>query len=709
MVTFGVSLLIGVQLAQADATSDANALSTMPNGVSAISDVFTIPQLTGLTNSANIQSSTNTANKTSKAVQVTNAANQVGAIWSNSSHKVDLSNNWTASMWMYFDKGSTGDGMAFVLQNVGTSAITSGLSATASPGQTLGVWGRDDGTKATTSSSLATRAIQKSWALEFDEYVNIDYMTVNAGFDWNLASSKPHIAWAYPGESTSYKVTPPGDGSKIYSAILNHNNPMYPTLSDGAWHHVTLDWTAPASGSTSGTMTYSFNDKDPSSGLAQSTTYTKTISIDITKLGLTASSTDKSVYWGFTGSTGTSFANNMIVFESVPGLVDGDADVSVTDTTQDKAVTTDTTVNGNDDLTYKYKLTYNSGTADWKSIAARLTQDKNVSFSSGTVTYANGDNSESFTSDELNDTTAIAHTLSGSLSKTNPTATLTLKGKAATVTSQTAVPSVVQYFNGSTFIGSVETPKFTILPANKLDLSMASDNATSVEPSKTINLQGQVTSADSTVGNKAVTMHVTLDNGNTIDNFTMNGTSSDSTKAGYFNFDLPASKLTTGANKVSVYAVDSNGNKSNVATLTVTLNGVLSFGDISGSMSFGTDNEVPSKEILIKASSDWNVNVTDGRVTGSKWYVYASASRLTSDTHTLAGDVVYVDGDGTKHVMTNKATLISSGASDGSSTATNIANGWSSSKGIFLNVQPSIYTGAYSGQVTWTLANTPAS
>ncbi|VDG33503.1 extracellular protein [Lactobacillus zymae] [Lactiplantibacillus mudanjiangensis] len=703
------ALLFSGTVAQA---TDSAALSSMPNGVSAISDVFTIPTLTP-TNVAKIVQSTNTANPNAKAVQVTDAKSQVGAIWANTANKVDLSNNWTASMWMYFGSSSTpADGMAFVMQNVGTSAITSGLSSKIAPGQTLGVWGLDNNKATGSADTVAGRAIQKSWALEFDEFVN-DSVAVgaNSGYDHLSGNDGPHLASNYPGESSTYAVH--GNSSLGYYTTMTHNGTIYSTLSDGAWHHVSLKWVAPTGSSTTGSMTYTFNDKNASSGLAQPATGSKTVNVDISKLGLTATSADKSVYWGFTGSTGTQYTNNMVVFESVPGLVNADTDLTVTDNTQDgRTVTDNDNINGKDALTYKYKLTYNSGTSDWKSIATKLKQNSNVTFNKGGIDYSNGD-TESLTSTELGDTTAIAHTLKDSLSLTNPTATLTLKGTAKDVATNTSVASSLQSFSGTTNIGTVATPAFTIKPARQLTLSMSSGNATSVDAGKSINLQGMLvaesSAANDTLKNGDVTMHVSLDNGNTIDSFTMNGTSSDSTSSGYFNFNLPATKLTTGDNKVTVYGVDDNGNQSNQVTFTIKLNGTLAFSDLSGTVSFGSDNKIPTKETLLKASSDWSVKVSDTRTSGSKWYVYATASKLTSSQHDFDGNLVYIDSSGNKQVLTNKSALIANGASDGTTTATDIASGWSSSTGIFLDVQPSVYAGSYSGTVTWTLADTPGS
>lgn len=700
ILTLAASIIIGTQVAQA---TDTAALNSMPSGISSLDGVFTTPTLSGsLSNSAKLIQSTNSLNSATKAIQITDAASQVGATWSTADNKIDLSKNFTASMWMYFGSSTpAGDGMAFVLQNVGTSAITSGLTTKVAPGQTLGVWGLDNDKTTSSSSTIAGRAIQKSWALEFDEYFNGSTLVgSNGSLDKSLTTESQHIASNYPGEASTY--TSHGNSSLGYYYTMTHNGLLNTTLSDGSWHHLTLKWTAPSAGATVGTMAYSFNDKDATTNQA-TTGKTATVNVDITKLGLTAGAADQSVYWGFTGSTGTVFANNMVVFESIPGLVDATSALKVTDTTQNKVISDGGSVNGKDNLTYDYTLQYNGGKQNWQSIAARLSQNSNVTFSSGTATYANGD-TETLSSSELSNTTAIAHTLADELSSTNNTVTLSLKGAAKDVTSDTAVASSTQYFNGSNFISNVATPAFTIHPTRDLTLSLSSSNATTVEPGKSINLQGMVVADSSNssddLANSDVTIHTTLANGNTIDDFTMNGTSSDSTTDGYFNLDLPAEKLTTGDNQVSFYATDNYGNKSNTVTATVTLAGTLSFGSVNSDISFGS-NTIPISEALIAPTTNWSINVDDSRAAGSKWSVYATSSVLKSSSgRSLKGNLVYLDGSGSKQIMTNTSTMIDSGTSN---TTVDIAKDWSSTHGIFLDVQSDVYADSYSGVVNWTL------
>ncbi|MGV8056388.1 hypothetical protein PJN37_29250, partial [Mycobacterium kansasii] len=62
---------------------------------------------------------------------------------------------------------------------------------------------------------------------------------------------------------------------------------------------------------------------------------TKTVSIDTTKIDPNNTGYAR---WGFTGSTGTNWENNLVIFEQVPGVVNSSASVTATDLTTDKVI-----------------------------------------------------------------------------------------------------------------------------------------------------------------------------------------------------------------------------------------------------------------------------------------------------------------------------------------------------------------------------------
>lgn len=704
-IVLWMGMMVGIPTAGA---TNSEALSSMPRGIS-LENVFEVPPLSSeLPNSARVVSSTNSVSSGTQGVQLTDDEKQVGAMWSTESNKINLSQDFTASMWLYFDNlgEKAGDGMAFVLQNSGASAITSGLSSYSPPGQTLGVWGMDFDASLG-KAAVAEKGLQNSWALEFDEFANTNSEgNNNSGFDNLSRITGPHIASSYPGHLGSYVAknivgANSKDGNHYYT--LAHNGLINTPLSDGKWHHLTLKWKAPISWAILGKMTYSFDDKDPNTGAALAGV-SRSVQVNITKLGLTTKTIATTpIWWGFTGSTGVNFANNMVVFEAIPELVKADVDLKVTNLDRKKTVTNGSTVNGKDDLVYQYRLRYNGGRMDWQSIRANLDQDENVIFSKGKIEYADGSTTR-LSASEVEDTTTIAHTLDKNLSAENNSAVLTLRGQAANVKNKVSVAPRTHYFSSAHHVASVQTPSFVIQPARSLTLRLDDKNATSVKPRQTINLAGQLTAANA-LNNKDITIHTVLDNDNPIDDFKLNGTTSDASVSGAFHLELPASKLTTGPNKVSFYATSRDGSKSNTVSVIVELTGALQFGTVAKAISFGT-NQIPTKSKLLAAESDWVIDVNDLRANGAKWYVYATASPLVSDQHTLNGGLVYIDAEGNSMNMTNNATLVASGLSDDNDTH-HVGGEWQQKRGIFLDVQPNVYAGNYQGTVDWSLMDTP--
>ena len=712
------TLLLGSSLT-AHAT-DANATAEMPQGVGSLENIFTMPSLSGkLTNSAKLITSTNAQTTGQPAVQITDAKNQVGAVWSTAENRLDLSHDQTASMWLYFGgtastpENGTGDGMAFVLQNVGTSAITSGLSSKVSPGQTLGVWGLDTDKNVTDPAVIAAKAIQKSWALEFDEYDNSSTQGGdNGSLDKSNGVDGSHIASNYPAEASTYKGYGTSSNSNQKYYTMTHNGLTAAKLSDGAWHHLTLTWQAPAIGETTGTMTYAFNDKNPKTGLSQPATSVQATPVDMAKLGLTPIDAEKSVrnvYWGFTGSTGGAYANNVVAFDQVPGLVNATADLTVRDQTLAKTLNSSGDyVNGNDELTYTYQLKYTGGQQDWQDIVASLPKPAGVTFSKGTVSYADG-TKEDWSQSELTGS-PLTHRLGRALSATNPTATVTLTGKADEVTTNTTVATANHSFNGANSVAATASPAYTIYPARQLYLRLSANNGSSVATGEKLPLAGTVSidsseQPDDPVTNQDVTLHTTLSNGNTMPDFTLNGTTSNANEAGAFHFDLPAAKLSPGVNQVTMYATDDRGQKSNTVTANVTLNGELKFGTVSQKSSF-KDTILTGKSQQVLRQNDWQVEVKDTLGSGTSWALQAAASSFKDDLgNALRGQVIYVDNANQTHTLDNTPTTIMTKTVTQASDTTDVAAGWTAQNGLMLRLDGNAVAGSYSGTITWTLTN----
>ncbi|KRK79078.1 hypothetical protein FD03_GL001441 [Companilactobacillus nodensis DSM 19682 = JCM 14932 = NBRC 107160] len=191
---------------------------------------------------------------TTDILELSNGANQLSSVWSNNKDNYfDASKPQTLSVWLYLGANElishAGEGVAFVLQNSGTNAISRDLNGNPASGQTLGVWGDDTIPDTTnysniiklpnnTADEVAKRAIQNSWALEFDTNINqtvgkLDYtdniITLDnddgdtlkndpvtqdyddTGLDDGTTTKQvrdQHIAWNYPGAASTYVVSP---------------------------------------------------------------------------------------------------------------------------------------------------------------------------------------------------------------------------------------------------------------------------------------------------------------------------------------------------------------------------------------------------------------------------------------------------------------------------------------------------------------------
>jgi len=281
--------------------------------------------------------------------------------------------------------------MAFVLQN-GSTSVTPDYG-TVSAGETLGVWGVDTAGTNNQPATVSGKAIPNSWALEFDTYLNntttFDGTGQASSFDADTSGgtlANPHIASNYPGDAGSYTMQKKSNGAIFfpktrYYATLNHKGVLqgsdFRYLADGNWHHLTIHYNH-----TTKAMTYTFNDKNPDTGVSQ-TGQSATVTLDPTKF---KSSTGK-LRWGFTSSTGYYWEPNLVAFEKIPDLVNADATVTMTDVTKNKPINAGDTINGNDHVKLAYQLDYKSGSTDWEDIVADLDLPTGLIYQSAKIDY----------------------------------------------------------------------------------------------------------------------------------------------------------------------------------------------------------------------------------------------------------------------------------------------------------------------------------
>ncbi|TWW10424.1 cell surface protein [Dellaglioa algida] len=610
-------------------------------------------------------------------VKITDAQKQVGSEWSTAGNKFDINKDNLTTMWMYFGNagGNSGDGMAFVLQN-----DARGTAAISGAGQSLGVWGVDNGGW---ESEIANSAIKNSWALEFDTHRNGDKGT-GSGFD-NLDSiNDNHVASAYPNQKDSYERHL--IGFSHYSKLGHNSTINTAKLSNGKWWHVTLDY------KSSGLMTYTIGDKDPSTGAALAG-QTNSFNIDKSKFD----SATGQLTWGFTGATGDKYENNLVMFEKISSLVSANAIQKVTDVTQNNAdVTNNGTVVSGDELNFQSTLTYKDGKQDWQKIEALLQVPNDVTLDKeATIKYADGTIQKFDTTKVTNK--AISAVLSKSLSKTNNTATISMNGTANTVTSDTKVASPASAFNGKNAMITSNAAAFTIKASQQrftitglvnqtINVGQAAKVAASIK-TDTI-LESNVLSVTTKLNGAQLSDELIALN--KLDPYPYSET-------------IPANKLKLGDNTYTIRVDDGYGDSKTVqSTITVkdlgkidltTVND-LNFGTIPIPQSTTTYNPVSAMNVELEASlpGSWNLGVEGSDVVGA-------------DRSILKGALIYKDSVNAAETVVNSNSLT---ILNGQSSASKVTKTWAKDTGILLKVKPSeVKTQSYKATINWTLSHTP--
>ncbi|GKT03082.1 cell surface protein [Furfurilactobacillus sp. OKN36] len=158
---------------------------------------------------------------------------------------------------------------------------------------------------------------------------------------------------------------------------------------------------------------------------------------------------------------------------------------------------------------------------------------------------------------------------------------------------------------------------------------------------------------------------------------------------------------------IPIYATLDSATSSEVNIVVTRFAGMLSFGTVSEAVDYGTDS-IPTTTKVLAPTVTPTVEVTDTRSAGSGWAVTASASELVDEgtNRILSGGLVYNDGT-MDTPLTDNDVVVATSADKGGQTTVNIASGWSSTKGILLQVNPNVYVGTYKGIISWTLNDVP--
>ncbi|WP_203641999.1 hypothetical protein [Levilactobacillus andaensis] len=739
VVAVAAGVLGGSVVGHADADYD-HAIGSMPPGLP-IEGYF---HSQGFMNSS-VPNSAKTVNGTSdssrQAVQINDGVGQVGSVWAErDKYYFDFTKDQRASMWMYFgNKGAqnAGDGMAFVIQNDwrGEQAIAANnFSFDPAIGQTLGVWGYASSRADENELNVARRAIQHSWALEFDTFTNmnspVDDKSIPGSFDFQVGSQgvvkvpQPHIASNYPAVSTpagsttgegTYKTNSfTGQFGEYSYTRLQHNGLIKTPLSDGAWHHVTIDYKAPTDGTTTGNMTYTINDKQLSGSGAQEK-QSETVDFDYSLLkdsDIDGPHEAKSGLWGFTGTTSNiNWENNLVVFEQIPGLVDANGSAKIynrsrLDTSgQPTEVSAGQNVTGGDRLRLDYQLQYNTGRVDWDNIAAEVHLPDHVTVNSGTITYANG-KTETVDLSNLSGQN-LSFKLGQLLNTDNRTATISLEGKADNPANDTSVVSQTSKFSGPNAIATADTPAFNLVHSN-VDFNLKVTSAPNISLAATTatpTITGNATLSGTGKESTNFTLHPVL-NGQALKTISFPASRNDGgAYTGNFTYKLPNdSGLKKGANTLTLTATDdATGHESTAGEVILNV-GELDWGIVNDNSSF-KDTTLTGIGQTVPRNADWHVEVNNQ--SGANWKMMAALTTpFANQSGKLAGNLIYQPAVGEPELMSEQPVAVADRSTDPGNVTTDICTtNWKADTGMLLKVNGGATAGDYQGQITWTLVN----
>ncbi|WP_125590258.1 hypothetical protein [Companilactobacillus jidongensis] len=530
------------------------------------------------------------------------------SLWSNNDNDnyLDITQKQTLSFWIYFgDSYSYPQGTAFVLQNSGADAIAVGKSGSIAGGQSMGVWGSDTPNKSSLSA-IASSAIQKSWALEFDtqsnqngyKYDEVSKATIGNSFDTyqiiennSVSYGYQHLAWNYPGRTDSYNHI--DTTSSRYTYQMRHKDSEQIYFSSLAtpidsWHHMLIEYNPPAQKGGIARLKYSINLKGVDSGIRNPDTptatgqkpYSNTIDLDTSEFQLGDSN---KLRYGFTSAAGDKDpATEALVFETIPAIVQAEPSAYVVDDTtksrigastpafdgDDEKLAVTTKVHPKDDLTFKYLLNYQSGKKSAEGIVAAIDLPENVTFGSsdtdviGKATYTSADGS---TTKEIALTTAdISNgkltydllTLDNKNSTDWTSVKLELNATAnelSTGSTKLTVPTSHIKFEGPNYISDVQTDKFDIVePADELTISTTKDKF-NIKVGSDAKLTGDMKFKNKTdIDNNDMDIHYSIDGGKDqlgFDTGTPNGS---------FKIPIESSYLDVGTHEVVVQVIDDN-------------------------------------------------------------------------------------------------------------------------------------------------------
>ena len=301
------------------------------------------------------------------------AQHQIGALWSKEEAKLDMNEDFKISTYLYFGNTTApADGMAFVIHN-----SPERNQAFTESGTAMGVLAPN--IEKAPSDDVAI-GIENSFAVEFDTFVNnkgrSDWVPGDGIFDDGI--DEHHVAWLLPGNPEYYGTKEVEVGWIIPGLVPARQNKRFVhhqdtqtifNLTDGTWRGFDVIWEAQTE-----TLSYQLQGLD-------------TVTIQFGQGGIPPArevfgideEAEFRVFWGFTGSTGSRFAEQKLVFREVPFVKM--VDVSVNIFHANGEIVKDGGFIGEDEpLMMEISAEYYEGIIDWSIVTIEIKLDEHLSY-----------------------------------------------------------------------------------------------------------------------------------------------------------------------------------------------------------------------------------------------------------------------------------------------------------------------------------------
>ncbi|MQS75258.1 hypothetical protein [Companilactobacillus halodurans] len=703
------------------------------------------------------------------------------------------------------DEETNGQGTALVLQNdpLKTKAIGAGQEGLGVYGYDDSTYETilfKKSPKLLEPADVAKTAVQNSVAIEFDTQQNKLSLhqptelytpksdnphTTLSGFDTVDTRVTPpsgyplgaqsggnggfgHIAVTYPGmpgtyaQSEALGTTAMTETWEPFTAGYTqmHVNPASTTLIndedlDGNtlyWHHITMTWHPSTDGGKTATIDYSFNDKNIDNVV--NTNYNGVINqnffvridgstqVDLSTFG---DIQDNKLLWGFTGanSSASDVESKLVSLESIPALVNAEANSYIYDTTIDKKITDDKsdpvynddkTVEAGDDLALHYNLNYINGHQDWDGVTGSITLPDNMKYTPdannniGTITYANGV-TENIPVSELKSTSVkdvsgktvteniVTHKFTQALNDSNQTAEVIINGQAVNDTEENIdVDAKPAKFSSEANISTTSTPEFTIkykkdwnltlsTPKTDYDLIYKKDNQDlNFDTTLTYDKDHKFEKSDPikytiTIDAAKYTKDITVDSQDSSASYMLD--LKDILGDDFWSiFDKDKDQPIN----VTVQATDQDHIKSNPLTFLVTVKPDKTLElKASESLNFQDINLFNNQKVLMR-KNDFDLNVISYN---SVWKLFGQAGDLINDSNEkFDGNVIYRNDTKTQNVSQEKALIAHQDSASLTKDVDEISDDWQKDTGILLEQDGLNSVGSYHGDLTWTLTDT---